>query len=351
MRISLIWSWPAVAAALALTLLSARAQTPPSTVPSTLVVGSFGGHLDEIYRKVFVPFEKKFNVTIRWVPSSSNENLAKVAATRNQPEFDNVLIENVGLAAGHAQGLFEPVDPSIVTHYVDVIAPARLVGDAGVGFGLLYQGLFYRPDVFAQKKWAPPESWSDLFRPEVCSQLGFLDPNVTDGMRVLMALAGGDVARVPDVIARLATLKDCLTTLEPSSPKMEEKLQLGEYSLGVINSIRAIPIVKRGFPIKFVLPKEGTVAAYSVAAAVKGAPHARMAQEFLNWFLAPEVQAQLMSELFYSPVNRKVRVPEDLRALGVLDQDGMQKLIPVSDEAVVAQRQNWVRQVRRAMSR
>lgn len=328
---------------------SARAQSSTGA-PSTLIVASFGGHLDEVYRKAFAPFEKKFNVAIRWVPSSSNSNLAKVAATRNAPEYDVVLVENVGLFSGQQQGLFEPVNPAIVTHYTDVLPSARPVGNAGVPFGFLYQGLFYRPALFAQKNWAPPQSWNDLFRPELCTQIGFLDPNVSDGMRVLMVLAGGDVARVPEVITRLGTLKTCVPTLEPSSPKLEEKVQLGEYALGVINSIRAIPLVKRGLPIKFVLPNEGTVAGYSAAAAVKGAPHARMAQEFLNWFLSPDVQMQLMSELFYSPTNQNVPVPAELRALGVLDPEGMRTFIPISEEIIVAKRQDWVRQIRRAMS-
>jgi putative spermidine/putrescine transport system substrate-binding protein len=325
----------------------ADAQAP---APSTLTVASFGGGLDAVYKKIFEPFEKQYNVTIRWIPSSAAENLAKIKATRAKPEYDVAMLENFLLYSGAKEDLFEPVNETIVTNYKNLYPQARPVGNVGAPIGFLYQGIFYRPDEFAKMGWAPPTSWNDIFRPEFCGHLGILHPNVSDGMRTLLIFAGGDTKRVPEAIASLGKLKSCVPVLEPSSPKLEEKVQLGEYSVGVINSIRAIPLIQRRYPIKFVLPKEGTMAGYSAAVAVKGAPNPKMAQEFMNWFLRPEAQQQLMAELFYSPTNRTVPVPKNLADMGVLSSEGMKTLMPVNDEDIFKQRAAWVRQAERAMT-
>ena len=316
----------------------------------TLVVASFGGGLDQVYKKVFEPFEKEYGVTIRWTPSSAAENLAKLKATKAKPEYDVALVENFILYAGAVQGLFEPVDESIVTHYRDLYPQVRPLNNLGVPFGLFYQGIFYRQDEFTKRNWPAPEHWSDLFDPRYCDQIGMLTPSVSDGLRFLLILADGQTKRMPEAIARLATLKKCIPVLEPSAPKLEEKVQLGEYTMGVMGSIRAIPLMQRGYPIKFVLPSEGTVAGYSAAAAVKGAPNPKMAQAFLNWFLRPESQQQLMKELFYTPTNRTVTVPDDMKKLGILDSEGIKGLVPVDEEAIYKNRAAWIRQTERAMA-
>ena len=316
----------------------------------TLVVASFGGGLDQVYKKVVEPFEKEYGVTIRWTPSSAAENLAKLKATKAKPEYDIALVENFILYAGAVQGLFEPVDESIVTNYRDLYPQVRPLNNLGVPFGLFYQGIFYRQDEFAKRGWTAPEHWSDLFEPRYCDQIGMLTPSVSDGLRFLLILAEGQTKRMPEAIARLATLKKCIPVLEPSAPKLEEKVQLGEYTMGVMGSIRAIPLMQRGYPINFVLPSEGTVAGYSAAAAVKGAPNPKMAQEFLNWFLRPESQQQLMKELFYTPTNRLVTVPENMKKLGILDSEGIKGLVPVDEEAIYKNRAAWIRQTERAMA-
>jgi putative spermidine/putrescine transport system substrate-binding protein len=340
-----------LAPGLALFLLHAvpaHAQSPGSTV---LTVASLGGQLDQVFKEAFKPFEEKYNVTIRWVPGVAAENVAKVAASKANPEFDVALVENVGHSIGSEQHLWAAVDESIVTNYKDLIPHARPKNNDGVGIGIYLAGFFYNAPEFEKRGWAPPKSWNDMFRPEFCGHIGIMHPNVSYTIHTMLMLAGGDPARISEGIAKLAKLKNCIPVLEPSAPKLEEKAQLGEYLIGIHGNIRVGYLIKRGYPIKFVYPEEGSVEAFSVAAAVKGAPNPRLAQEFMNWFISPDVEKQVMEGLYYGPTNTKVPVSEDLVQYGVPDAAVMKKVIYIDDSTIVDRRRDWVRQTERALSR
>jgi putative spermidine/putrescine transport system substrate-binding protein len=169
-------------------------------------------------------------------------------------------------------------------------------------------------------------------------------------MHMLLMLAGGDPARMSQGIARFGKLKNCIPTLEPSASKFEEKIQLGEYLIGVHASIRAIPLIKQGYPIKYIIPKEGSILGYSIVAPVKNARNARLAQELCNWLIGPEAQKVLMETAFYVPVNDKVEVSPELQQLGLPNKQTMEKIIPVQASIIAERRREWVRQVEREMS-
>ncbi len=340
-----------VAAALAAAVAPAQVSAQQAAEPVVLNVASLGGQLDEVFKKAFAAFEQEKGITIRWNPSVSAENLAKVAATKANPEFDVALVENLSHNIGSAQDLWAKVDETVVTNYADLYPQARPGNDDGVGIGFFLAGLFYRSDEFEKRGWAAPTSWEDLFRPEFCGFLGLQHPNVSYTIHTIIMLAGGDPNRAEEGIARLAKLKDCITVLEPSAPKLEEKIQLGEYLVGIHGNIRTVYLIKQGHPVKFTYPKEGTVVGVTMAAPVKNAKNAALAQEFLNWYLRPDVQKQIMEGLYYGPTNSKVEISEEMRALGVPDSELMKKMIAVDDSVIVGKRRDWVRQTERALAR
>jgi len=325
---------------------AAQSEDRPS-----LVIGSLGGNLDATFRKVFKPFEDSKKISIRWVPSVPAETIAKVAATRNAPDFDVVITDFVAQQAGTNLGLFAPVDPAIVTNYKDVPDRLRLIGNNGVGFGIYYTGIFYRHAEFEKRGWAAPTSWGDLLRPEFCNQVGLLHPNVLFGVHTVVMLSDGKLGNMAQGIDRLSKIKNCVSVLEPSAPKLEEKVLLGEYLIGVHASIRAIPLIQRGVPITFILPKEGSMLTITAASPVKNARNPQLAQEFLNWFIAPEGQRIVMQEASFGPTNRTVSVPPDLLKLGVPDETIVAKLLPTDVDAVAKTRRDMIRQLERAMAR
>jgi len=318
--------------------------------PATMVVASTGGKIGDDIKKVFEPFERLHNVRIQWVPGVSSENVAKVAASKDRPTIDVAYGDDISNYTGSMQGLWAKIDESIVTNYKDVHPKARVKNNDGVVLGIFVTGLFYRTDAFEKKGWAAPTSWNDLLRQEFCGSIGIQHPNVSYGAVSLLMLSGGDPARVSEGIARLGAARKCIPVLEPSAQKIEEKVQLGEYVIGVHGNIRIIPLADRGVPVKFVLPSEGTFISYSTFSPVKNAPNPRLAQEFCNWLLRPDVQLALSSATMFSPTNVKVTIPDDLKAKGLLETAQLDRLQAVPVDVVSESRRNWIRQLERAMT-
>jgi putative spermidine/putrescine transport system substrate-binding protein len=100
-----------------------------------------------------------------------------------------------------------------------------------------------------------------------------------------------------------------------------------------------------------VLPRDGTIVTFSAISVVKNAPKARLAQELANWLIGPDAQQILMREAFYSPSNRTVDVPADLKEMGVPTRDDISKAIVLDDQDVVDKRRGWVRQIDRELAR
>jgi len=203
---------------------------------------------------------------------------------------------------------------------------------------------------FAKRGWAPPTKWNDLFRPELCGRVGISHPNVSYGLFTLIMLGGGDPAKVGDGIAKMAANKKCFPVLEPSAAKLDEKIQLGEYLMGVHGSVRVISLMQKGAPIKFVVPEEGTIAAATALSPVKNSAHPKLVQEFCNWILRPESQLLLMQKAFYSPTNTTVTIPRERHEMGVPSAATVvNRSIFVSDKTIYDNRRAWIRELERAM--
>ena len=338
------------AAATALLALGRAARAQPAGPPTPLVVATFGGALGATLKAVYEPFEKQYNVTLHWVPgNSSDENVARVAATRQRPEFDLVFGDLMSHYTGTAQGLWEKIDDSIVTRYKDQAPKARVPGDDVLNYGFWLTGLFYEDKEFAKRGWKPPTRWDDMFRPEFYGKVALLHPNVSYGLHAVLMLGGGDPAKIGDGIAKLAAHKGCIPVLDPTTAGLDQKIELGDYLIGAHGNIRVIPLIEKGTPVKFIIPDDGTIVGASTVSAVKNSAHPRETQEFLNWILRPEVQVQLMERSFYGPTNTTVAVPAKLAELGVPNADALKRAIVIPSKIIYENRRAWIREIERAM--
>ena len=342
-RITQLVSALAATAALTMSTHAAMAQG------KTLTVLSFGGSIDKAFQKATEGFEQKFGVTIRWVPGTTAENAAKIVATKEKPEYDVGLFDDVAAQGVSKMGLFAKIDPSVVTNYNDVRPEGKLPGQDSVPVGFYFTGLFYNVDEFKKNNWAPPTSYDDLYRPEFCKRVGFLAPTVSYPINYVVLRANFDYSKVPDAIKGLGKLKGCVPTLETSSAKLEEKIQLGEYLIGVHGGVRVVPLSAKGVPVRFVIPKEGTNRAATVAGVIKGG-NEKLAQEFMNVVLSAKAQEILMNEQYYLPVNAKVEIPKTLLDLGLPTPDLVAKSKVIDGDIVLERRREWSRMIERELA-
>ena len=324
--------------------VSAKAEVP------VLTVASFGGAIDATVRKAMSGFEEKFGVQVKYVPGTSSENAAKVIASKGHPELDIVMLDDVTYEAASSAGVLAKFDPKIVTNLANLRPQARFPNMDGLPIGFNFTGIFYNNVEFEKRGWAAPRTWDDLFRPEFCHHIGFPDTGVSYFFNMTAMLAGGDVSKMQDGINKFLKLKGCFATLEPSSAKLEEKIQLGEYLIGVHGLVRVMPLGRAGVPVRFVIPDGPTPLTSTTASPVLNSPNEKLAQEFCNWIISVQAQKILMQEALYIPVTTNVEVPEELQKIGMPNPDILNRAINLDRAAITAQRRNWARQVERGLA-
>ena len=317
--------------------------------PTTLVIGTFGGLWQQTLEKVLVPFQTENNVKIRFVPGSSVDNTARAIAARNKPDMDVVLGEDLSLGQGRQEGVWEKLDPAVVTSLKDILPEARMPEDQGIAVIIFRIGMFYRKDVFEKNKWPPPTSWGDLADKKYCHRVGLNHPNVSHTYFALMMLGGG---KPDDIVAganRLAANKDCIDTLDPSAPKTLEKIQLGEYDIGVSVDSFIRTLQQRGLPVVFFNPKEGAVFQPTTAVVVKNAPNPRLAQLLVNEMLSPRVQRVLVEQMNGASVNRTIPVTPEQVAAGALDPMKLAGYVRIETDAILKNRRRYIQEAVRIL--
>jgi putative spermidine/putrescine transport system substrate-binding protein len=337
------------AAALALSVMGSAALA--QTAPVELKVLGFGGRLDAIFQKSLSEFETARNVKFRFIPGSPPDNAAKVTATMARPEYDMSLFDNLYFNLASARGGLAKVDERLAPNFKDL--DPRAVPDSRDGYtiGFYFTGLMYNPGEFAKRNWATPQSWQDIFRPEFCNLIGLGSVQGSFGLNTLVMLAGGDLKKMPQAIDSVGKIKKCVSVLESNSAKLEERTQIGEHLIAVAVSTRVPTLMKQGYPVKFLIPKEGTVLGYGTITVMKGGANERLAHEAANWLIGPSAQKILMDEAFYMPSNRKVPLSADLVGFGFPSPEVVAKSVMVPGDVVIEERRGWKRQEDRVMAR
>lgn len=310
--------------------------------PGTVVFAQYGGLWQQTLQKALAPFEAEHNVRIRYVPGSSTDSVARAIAARNNPDVDVVLGEEMSFGLGHQEGIWEKLDPAIVTNLNAVVPAARGYGEDGVGFIVFRVGMFYRTDTFKKNNWAPPTSWSDLLDKKYCHRMAINHPNIPHGYYAMMILGGGKPDDFPAGVNRLAANKDCIDTLDPSAQKTLEKIQLGEYDIGISTDALIMTLTQRGFPVRFVYPKEGAVQQFVTASVTRNAPNPKLAQALVNELMSPRVQRVLVEQFNANPVHPAIPPRTDPVPAGETAMPTPTRFVAIETDAILKNRKRYI---------
>lgn len=320
-------------------------------------IETFGGALGETIASVAEGFEEENNVEINWVEGSGVENVARIAASQGNQIYDAAFVPQQSHFDGSQAGYWAKLDPDIVNteDVYDVLLPDS---QDGAPVGLITTDVYYNTETFDEEGWEPPTTFDALTRPEFCNRIGILDPNQTYGLYTIFGLGGltqeeaeaGELENAWNQgLQKLASIKDCLPTVESSGGALEQKIQTGQYAVGTHGSVRILPLVEAGVPVTAVIPEGGAFLTLSLVAPVKGAPNPELAQKFVDWFLSEDAQTRLMTETFYGPVISTVEVPQDLVEAGVPSNEVIDQLIIPDPAAVGENRSDWFDEFQRTM--
>jgi putative spermidine/putrescine transport system substrate-binding protein len=168
-------------------------------------------------------------------------------------------------------------------------------------------GIAYNSEKFKSADIPDVTSWKDLWNPKLAGRVAMSDLSIVQGRDALIAasmLEGGDERSLPAMekgLDRLATIKAHSYT--QSSATLEALLRSGDVWVAPWINGRAWGMIDGGFPLRFVLPKDGAFAGWGSAHLVRGTKYPKQAQAYINSVLDPLGQLGQANEIPYGPAN------------------------------------------------
>jgi putative spermidine/putrescine transport system substrate-binding protein len=282
------------------------------------VVAAWGDPYKAAWDKSLIPaFEKKYGVTVTWVPGFSTATLAKLQAEKDSPQIDIAMMDDGPSAQAAAIGLVERTDRSKLSNARDIEQVAFAPGGGyGVGFGLDAIILYYNTKTFADNKWTPPTSWLDLYRPEFKGKISVHSVGSEPGLFLLLFLnriAGGTETNMDPGFKKMKELAPNVLTFD-NFGQTPTLIQQGATAIGTWGVTRVGNLAATGVPVQFVYPKEGAGGYQEVISIVKGRPadSVDLAYKFMDMMLSKDEQENNAKWLGLGPVNRRATLTADV---------------------------------------
>jgi putative spermidine/putrescine transport system substrate-binding protein len=330
-------SW-IVRVALACALLAAGG----ASAQQKLTVAGYGGSYEDMMRKEIIPaFEHKTGAKVEYVAGNSTDNIARMQAQRANPEIDVLIADDGPMYQAVALGLCTDLKGIDFNALYPV---ANMKTGKSVTIGVVATGIVYNKKYFDDNKIPAPTSWNDLKDPKFKKKLVIPPMNNSYGLHAVVMYArlngGGEKNIDPGFKVFKDEIGPNVLAYEPQPGKMTELFQSGQAVIGIWGSGRVKVFKETGFPVEFVIPKEGSPAlGISACPAAKPSP-SPLAQQFIQFLVQPDIQALHAKGAGAGPVNKSTTLAPDV-AKGLPYGDAVGKLIALDWDTMNANRTAW----------
>lgn len=309
-------------------------------------IGIWGGSQGEFVRKQIIPaFEKDFGCKIVAEEGFTLANVGKMRATRADPKYSVMFIDDVAIPICKTEGLIEKL-PTADMPALTKLYPRFGFDGWGTALAISVASLFHNAKI------TPPASYADLWRPEYAGKLKLVSPKNTPSAFFLIVAAavkhGKPLAEaqylIDDSFDKVAALKPNVMNLFDNGPQAATEIAQGQADIGLLELSKYIyPYTAKGAPVTMSFPKEGSFAGNNCQVLVKGGPNRDLAVAFMNRMLEPAVQ-KAFSEyaLTAPPVSGIEFSKETLKYLAYpVEQMDRQGLFTPDWDYINARRSGW----------
>ncbi len=301
------------AAVVALSLLSACSQqaaqsTGEADGDKALVVAC--GAQEDWCQAMTAAFEAKTGIDTNYVRLSSGEAVARLDASKDNPEFD---VWHGGPADGYSAakeaGLLAPYTSETTEQIPERFRDSEGYW-TGVYIGVL--GFCSNTDVLKELGIDAPESWEDLLDPALESQVGIAHPGTSGtsytALWTQVLLNGGDEDAA---LEYMSELNSNVLQYSKSGSAPGQQAGRGEVAVGVIFTHDCVKYQDEGLTSLVVTtPSEGTGYEIGGVAAIAGAHHPSAAEQYIDF--AASIEGQEIGPTVGSyqiPTNPGAKVP------------------------------------------
>jgi iron(III) transport system substrate-binding protein len=256
-------------------------------------------------------FLKETGIKVSFTQKSAGEAMAQIAAEKANPKID---LWYTGTGDPHLQaaemGLTEEYrSPMLPQLYEWAVRQAEQSKFRTVGVYTGALGIGYNPEILAKKKLPPPKCWADLANPIYKDEVQMANPNASgtaySTIATLVQIFGEDKA-----FELLKAWHKNINNYPRSGVGPVRAVGRGETAIAVTFLHDGMTEIAGGFPVKIVVPCEGTGYEVGSMSIVKGAKNLDNAKRFYDWALTPAAQ-KIGAETrnFQVPSNKSVPAP------------------------------------------
>ncbi|PSF32263.1 ABC transporter substrate-binding protein [Aphanothece hegewaldii CCALA 016] len=278
-------------------------QPDQTTSANVLSVYNYSTYIEPA---VITEFEQKYKTKVQYDTFESPDDLyAKMKA--GNPGYDLIFPTDYLVTIMGKEGILEPLNHDKIPNLKNIdqkfLNPPF---DPDNKYSLPYQwgtlGLGYN----LKKTGKELESWQEIFNPKYKGKVAF-----TEEMRMMM---GGiliylgydpnttnpeEINKAKDFIIKN---KDNIAAFAPDTGQV--LLDQGQVDIAVEWSGDIFQVMEENPDLRYVIPKEGTIIWVDNFAIPKGAPHPDLAEQFINFLLAPEISAKTSNYIKYGTPNK-----------------------------------------------
>jgi len=341
-------------ALLGLSCLSALLTVTQAQAEPTLYLGMNGGTMERLYAdKVLPVFEKANNVKVVIVPGTSADILAKVQASKGNPQMHVMFLDDGIMYRAIAMGLCDKLEDSPTLAQI----PAKgRIKDQAVAVSLGVTGLAYNTRLFKEKGWAAPTSWMDMADPRFKDKLVFQSMASSTfglhGFLMFNRIQGGSETDVePGFKAWPNTVGRNVLEYIPSSAKISEMLQTDEAALFPLTPTQVTALKLKGMPVEYAQPKEGAVVLNVAECAIANNTQPELAQKLAAFLLTPEAQAAALEDGDQIPSNPNTPTTDKTRGQVEAMKQYLTTAIAIDWDQVNEQRPAWNARWNRSIER
>lgn len=208
-------------------------------------------------------------------------------------------------------------------------------------------GILYNEDEFKRRGLAPPTSWSDLWRKDLSGRVSITALESTWGTAALVTFArleGGGEDNMDPGFRKVNTLLPNVHTIHTWSSELTKLLQLGEVWMGTTGSNMGPALKAKGFPAKWIAPKEACPMVNGGISIIANAPYQDVAHDFLNLYFSTEFEVRRIRESgIVSPVKTTwdELSKKEIEALPITEKD-FDKLMRLDWTKINKERSSWI---------
>ena len=278
-----------------------------------ITVGTFGGFFEESFREYIYPaFTKATGIMVNSIAVPTGETYVvqiRNAARGKKAPSDVAMMGNIPRLRGQKQNLFKRLDAAKIPNLKYVPEHFQFRYDDGAFYASAAISWYITLCSNTNEVKEAPKSWGDMWGEGKENTLGLLGlptnsfllevtaTTFFDGTEILRTREG-----IEKVFVKLAEIQPNVRLWYKDEGTFQQQLVDGEIPWGQYFHDVAQLKASEGAPLRSTFPKEGGILDSGAWVVPEYAEPVEEVQEYINYMLAPDVQAELARNVGTAPV-------------------------------------------------